>query len=206
MTKNLNKILIIVFAIFLFFGVTEKTYAASENQIEIDFSKIENPWGLSSKKVINFTEDVKKSNYFHINISKKNELNVWYYDTKMDYNKEENQLEFPSQKVKLQIYLYNNSSGEFYTSNKYEWTWDKIDDGVDGNMNIIYSSYNIKTKTNFPNWTYQYEKIKEIFDTDTYKKEIMEKLIIKLNEKKYKFIITMGTNERFYIKISKNNK
>lgn len=202
MTKNLNKILIIVFAIFLFFGVTEKTYAVSENQIEIDFSKINNPWNLNEKILFTIPTDFLSRNFVHISVnSSGKELLLYSYDYEL--SESNNKLVSSiKQNIYLKVYHYDTSISNFKFD--HNWTFENVT-SIDY-YPVVYSNYDLLLPTKFPDWTYQYEYIKKIFDADSYKKEIMEKLIIKLNEKKCKFIITMGTDERFYIKIAKKNE
>lgn len=171
-------------------------------EIELDFSKIENPWNLNEKILFTIPTDFLSRNFVHISVnSSGKELLLYSYDYEL--SESNNKLVSSiKQNIYLKVYHYDTSISNFKFD--HNWTFENVT-SIDY-YPVVYSNYDLLLPTKFPDWTYQYEYIKKIFDADSYKKEIMEKLIIKLNEKKCKFIITFGLNERFYIKISKNNE
>ena len=208
MIGNLRNKLLMIALVFSLFFIAGNVNALESNQIELDFAQIDNPWGFTEKRIITLPDEVLNHNYYHIQISNKKELNFWYYDKPMKYNVSDNKLEFESQQVNLQAYLYDDSSDSFYKNGQWSWNWSSITNGSDGNLNIIFAPYDmgIPQYTKFPNWTYQYKTVKEFYDNNSLAKKNMSYLIKKLNFEDYKYIITSNVNGRFYILISKDNK
>lgn len=198
----MRKKIIYIVTSLIFFLSCGKVSALQYNQIEIDFSKIENPWGISDIHTFEVPEDVLQSKNYHINISPSNEFIFWYYNKQFYLNEETGLYECENQKINLKIYLFNSETNEFYYSSDFSYTGTKIDKK---DSNIIYSTYNFLAKTNFPNWTYQYKKVKELLEKNPSYKANLEYFIQALKDAKFTFIITIDLNGKIHPIISKNN-
>ena len=196
----------LLFLIFLFTFMMHPFSLCAEDMrdyIDLDFSKIENPWGITDVKTVEIREEVLKSNYYHINISEKKELIFWYYDKEFYYNSSTEKYECATQEIRLAIYLYDNKTKQFKYDHYYMYKGSTFDEK---DSNIIYSNYDIETKTSFPNLTYQYKKVKQVFDKNPIYKENVDYLIQKLKASGYEFIITSNLEGKIAPILSKNKQ
>lgn len=185
--------------IFLFMN-TNRLEALENNEVELDFSIVDNPWSLSNK--INFTLPSEVENkLYHINVnSSNNELIVWIYDSPCSVDGAN--LTSANQNFYLKIYHYNSSSQKF----EYDHDWTHYNKTSVEKFNLIYSNYTMKEKTKFPNWTYAYNSAKDYLASDPTYKSNLEYFIGKLKKSGYSFIISIDDKGGIYPILSQNKK
>lgn len=171
----------ILFQLFLLLYILYLPHALAleKREVSLDFSKIENPWGLSETIDFDLPENALKKKYYHLQISSKNELNVWYYDNEMNYNPDTGEYKSTSQKISLDIYLWNASEHKFKFSFTYSYDGNTI--GKNDN-NIIWSSYDIESITTFPDLTYVYNESKKKLEENSVLRENIEYFVREMNK------------------------
>lgn len=200
--ENYGFFLFLLFLLFYIFYLPN-ALALENNRVDLDFSEIENPWGLTSTVAFEIPENALNKKYYHIQISSKNELNVWYYDEKMAWDpKSETYQSDVDQKIYLDIYLYDEASHNFKFSFTYSYTGNTISKN---DNHVIWSSYSFASKTFFPDLTYTYQRTKEFLDTNDILKQNIQYFISKTKRiKGMNFIISLNSfSNHLYLTFAK---